>query len=71
MDFLCVYVNFTHRNQDWDYNDSAAVCIFLKELSPEMLKTTKINSKVPKKPHSLLLNQLLWTYITFKHGDEM
>lgn len=49
VDFLCVYVNFTHRNQDSDYNDSAAVCIFLKELSQEMLKTTKINSKVPKK----------------------
>lgn len=44
-----MYVNFTHRNQDSDYNDSAAVCIFLKELSQEMLKTTKINSKVPKK----------------------
>ena len=48
---FCVCVcEFYHRNQDSDYNDSTAVCVFLKELSPEMLKTTKINSKVPKKP---------------------
>ena len=48
--FLCVYVNFTHRNQDSDYNDSPVVYIFLKGLSLEILQTTKINTKVQKNP---------------------
>lgn len=66
-----MYVNFTHRNQDSDYNDNPAVYIFLKKLALEMLQITKINTKVQKNPRSLPLNQLLWTCITFKHGDEM
>lgn len=38
-----------YHNQNSDYNDSSAVCIYVKKIFPGNVKTMKFINKVPKK----------------------